>query len=377
MEKTTYNHYPLWKTILIFAVILAIALGSLYVSSRRSGSPGPGQDPLSLWTDGSQAKTELLDFMSAITDINSPDYIPVDRRIAVFDLDGTLFGETNPIYFDHSLLLYRVLQDPTYKDKASDFEKETCYKIIEGIKEDKYPEGMDTMHGQAVASAFAGMTVDEFIDYCIEFRKQKAPGYDNLLREDSFYLPMLQIVDFLQANEFQVYVVSGTDRLILRGIVEDKMNLPFSNVIGSDETIIATEQGESDGLEYVYKDTDQLILGGDFITKNLKMNKVWVIAQEIGRQPVLSFGNSTGDSSMAEYVVSSNPYRSLAFMNCCDDLDREYGNEKKAQKMVDLCNEHGWIPVSMKNDWKTIYGENVKKNPADPDLKWYYEVNGN
>ncbi len=375
-----------WKVLAITAIILLIAVGSLYaIALQKGGSSGndakvtaSSGDPLSLWNDGAESKKQMMDYISAITNSSGPDYIPPERRIAVFDLDGTLFGETNPIYFDHSLLLYRVLQDKDYIDKATDFEKETAYKILQGIRDDKYPEGMDTMHGQAVASAFSGMTVDGFVDYCKEFRKESAPGYDGLLREDMFYKPMLEIIDLLQANDFKVYVVSGTDRLILRGIVEDKLDLPFSQVIGSDETIVATGQGDSDGLEYVFTDKDDLILGGDFIIKNLKMNKVWVIAQEIGEQPVLSFGNSTGDSSMAEYVTTDNEYRSLAFMLCCDDTEREYGNESKAQKMKDLCSEFGWVPVSMKNDWSTIYGDNVKKNP-DKGLSFYYdyEIPGN
>ena len=92
--------------------------------------------------------------------------------------------------------------------------------------------------------------------------------------------------------------------------------------------------------------------------------------QEIGQQPVLSFGNSTGDSSMAEFVISENPYRSLAFMLCCDDTERENGNLTKAQKMYDLCDENGWIPISMKNDWTTIYGDGVTYtgNEAEEDI---------
>jgi hypothetical protein len=109
-------------------------------------------------------------------------------------------------------------------------------------------------------------------------------------------------------------------------------------------------------------------LGGDFIIKNLKMNKVSVIMQEIGQQPVLSFGNSTGDSSMAEYVTSNNKYKSLAFMLCCDDTERENGSVSKADKMYALCEEFDWVPISMKNDWKTIYGEGVTyiKNVEEP-----------
>ena len=89
------------------------------------------------------------------------------------------------------------------------------------------------------------------------------------------------------------------------------------------------------------------------------MNKVSVIMQEIGQQPVLSFGNSTGDSSMAEYVTSNNQYKSLAFMLCCDDTERENGSVSKADKMYALCEEFDWVPISMKNDWTTIYGEGV------------------
>ena len=104
---------------------------------------------------------------------------------------------------------------------------------------------------------------------------------------------------------------------------------------------------------------NKLVLGGDFLIKNLKMNKVTVINQEIGQQPVLSFGNSSGDSSMNEYVTLNNKYKSLAFMLCCDDLERENGNEEKAQKMYDICEENDWVAISMKNDWTTIYGDGV------------------
>ena len=317
---------------------------------------------LSSWTADARAKTELTRFMAAITDESSDDYIPVEDRIAVFDLDGTLFCETDPNYFDYTLLKYRVLEDPTYKDKASDFEKEVANKIKEQNETGKSFSGLEVDHGKAVASAFAGMTVAEFNAYIQEFKKQPMPSYDGMLRGEGWYEPMLQVVDFLKANDFTVYIVSGTDRLIVRGIAYNSpLGLPNRQIIGSDETIVSSNQDGKDGLDYVFADGDQLILGGDFLIKNLKMNKVSVIMQEIGQQPVLSFGNSTGDSSMAEYVTSGNKYQSLAFMLCCDDTVRENGDESKAQKMFDLCEEFDWVPVSMKNDWTTIYGDGVTK----------------
>ena len=108
--------------------------------------------------------------------------------------------------------------------------------------------------------------------------------------------------------------------------------------------------------------------GGDLLIKNLKMSKVTVIQREIGQQPVLAFGNSSGDFSMANYVLTDNQYKSDAFMLCCDDLERENGNTEKADKMYASCEQYGFNPVSMKNDWTTIYGDGVTYTGAQEKL---------
>ncbi len=349
------------------ALLLCLLLTlSLFGCGKAEPDPETPEKPtdaaLSLWTADAESKKALTDYMAAITAEGGADFIPVEDRIAVFDLDGTLFCETDPNYFDYTLLVYRVLEDPDYKDKASDFERETANKIVEQNETGAKFDGLEVDHGKAISSSFAGLTIEEFDAYIQEFKKQPMPSYEGMTRGEGWYRPMLQLVEFLQQNDFTVYVVSGTDRFIVRGIVHNSpLNVPPRQIIGSDETIVANDQGDADGLDYVYDDNDELVLGGDFLIKNLKMNKVAVIMQEIGQQPVLSFGNSTGDSSMAEYVTSSNPYKSLAFMLCCDDTERENGNEEKAQKMFDLCKEFDWVPVSMKNDWTTIYGDGVTK----------------
>ncbi len=314
------------------------------------------------WTADAAAKKALIDYVMTVTDPSMEEFIPAEDRIAVFDLDGTLFCETDPNYFDYTLLKYRVLEDPDYIDKASDFEKEVANKIKEQNETGASFSGLETDHGKAVASAFAGMTVEEFNAYIQEFKKLDMPSYDGMKRGEGFYKPMVEVVEYLQLNGFTVYIVSGTDRLIVRGILcNSVLNIPNRQIIGSDELLVSSNQGDADGLNYVFAEGDELILGGEFIIKNLKMNKVTVIMQEIGQQPVLSFGNSTGDSSMAEYVTSGNKYPSLAFMLCCDDLERENGSESKAGKMFDLCEEFDWVPISMKNDWTTIYGDGVTK----------------
>ncbi len=349
------------KQILVLLLAALCLCGALTACTAKPESPAPKAD-LSLWTENAQARDALVDYMQAITKEGSADFIPVEDRIAVFDLDGTLFCETDPNYFDYTLLVHRVLEDPDYKDKASAFEREVANKIVEQNKTGASFEGLEVDHGKAIASSFSGLTIDAFNAYIQEFKKLPMPSYEGMTRGEGWYRPMLQVVDYLQANDFTVYVVSGTDRFIVRGIVDNSpLDVPFRQIIGSDETVVASDQGEEDGLKYVFDDDDKLVLGGDFLIKNLKMNKVAVIMQEIGQQPVLSFGNSTGDSSMAEYVTSGNQYKSLAFMLCCDDTERENGNEEKAQKMFDLCKEFDWVPISMKNDWTTIYGEGVTK----------------
>ena len=172
---------------------------------------------------------------------------------------------------------------------------------------------------------------------------------------------MVELFNKLLENDFTVYIVSGTDRLIVRGLIKDSVDIPRNQIIGSDELLVTTNQGATDGMEYTFTSQDKLVTGGEFIIKTLDMNKVTAIMTEIGIQPVLSFGNSTGDSAMANFTITNNKYKSLAFMLCCDDLVRENGNTSKADKMRDLCEENNWIPVSMRDDWTTIYGDGVTR----------------
>ena len=323
---------------------------------------------LSSWNDDAPARTALVAYVEAVTDASGPDWIPPERRIAVFDLDGTLFCETDPNYFDYTLLVHRVTEDPDYRGRASEFERETVRKILEMNKTGVAAKGLETDHGKAVASAFAGFTLDAFHRYIQDFKKLPMPSYKGMRRGEGFYRPMLQVADYLKANGFKIWVVSGTDRFIVRGLVSGSpLDVPSERIIGSDEAVVATGQNGADGLGYQLRKDDAVVLEGRFIVKNLKMNKVAAIVREIGSQPVLSFGNSTGDSSMAAYVTQGNPARSLAFMLCCDDTARENGNPAKAERMRSLCKENGWIPISMKDDWKTIYGDGVSRTPANAE----------
>ena len=93
----------------------------------------------------------------------------------------------------------------------------------------------------------------------------------------------------------------------------------------------------------------------------INTNKVNLIAREIGKQPILAFGNSSGDYSMFNYTSTNPKYKTKIFALLCDDIEREFGKTSSAEKMKKAADENGWIAVSMKNDFKTIYGDNVKR----------------
>ena len=175
MSKKT-NATTKWKVSTIVVSCLLAAVSTCYglgVGWKQSvGNDNPSQsqtfgnqsaeEALSLWTKDAEAKEKLVSYMTAVTEEGGADYIPPENRIAVFDLDGTLFCETDPNYFDYTLLVHRVLEDPDYKDKASDFEKETAEKIVTLNETGKAAKGLEVDHGKAIASAFKGMTVGEF-----------------------------------------------------------------------------------------------------------------------------------------------------------------------------------------------------------------------
>ncbi len=346
------------KNKLLFVIaFLSIAL----VSCSRATVNAKNPNPLSLWEDNAPAKVALTAYVDTVTKKGSADFIPVKDRIAVFDLDGTLFCETDPIYFDWILYTQRVLDDENYKNRATEEQIALANDLREAMKTRNLSEDLEDRHADLMPQIFKGFTVEEFKDYIRAYKKQDTPGFKNMKRGEAFYEPMVQVVKYLVENDFTVYICSGTDRITVRTQIEDLLPVDESHVIGTDNTLVATAQGERSGLEYVFTKDDDVVLGGKPISKNIKMNKVSVLAQEIGRKPVLSFGNSSGDASMANYVINKNKYKSAAFMLLCDDTEREYGKLEKAAKMKSDCQKYGWIPVSMRDDWKTIYKAGVEK----------------
>lgn len=309
------------------------------------------------WNENAVPKKKLVDYVKDVTDKKSKNFIPVEDRIAVFDLDGTLICETAPCYFEWMMYLERALNDPSYQPSQAD--KEYAQVVKEAIYAHAIPEDMEGKEARSQASVFAGMTLDEYDEFVKKFMSTEPEGMANLKWGEAFFMPMVEVVSYLRANDFTVYIVSGSDRQALRILVDGIMDIKPNNIIGTDIMTLASGQGDTDGLEYKFQTNKDILVRGQFTLKNVKMNKVSNIAREIGKQPVLSFGNSSGDASMHNYTISQNKYKSLAFALCCDDLMRDHGNIAKADKMKATCEKEGWIAVSMRDDWKTIYGDNV------------------
>ena len=311
------------------------------------------------WNPDAPALKTLIEYVEDVTNETSPNFIPVSDRIATFDMDGTLCAELYPTYLEYYLLERRIFCDPAY---TPDEEMLEFGRMLRDHALDKsFPDGMDVLHATHAAKAYAGMTLTQFQDFVTQQLVRDTDGFEGMTNANTFYLPMIEVVEYLQENGFKVYVCSGSDRFLCRTYIEGHLDIPYEQIIGMDVDVEATNEDGADGLKYVYTSEDNIVRTDRLLVKNLKMNKVKAIVREIGRQPVLSFGNSSGDVSMHNYTIFNNRYRSAAFMLIADDGERDYGSAEKVQPLKEKWEESGYHVISMKDDFRTIYGDDVVK----------------
>ena len=159
-----------------FALIAAMAVmnsGAAQELTDNSSGNGSGIGTALLtdyWTEGSEAAKSLNDYLLAVTDVTSSDYIPAEDRIAVFDLDGTLMCETYPFCFE-----YMVFADYALKHAADMPENvlATAQEIVDAAGGAK-PSGMSTRQAAAAAVAYKGMTMDELASIVEDFKASEA-----------------------------------------------------------------------------------------------------------------------------------------------------------------------------------------------------------
>ena len=316
---------------------------------------------LGSWRIDAEARTALVDYVAAVTDEWGAEYIPVEDRIAVFDLDGTLMCETYPRCFEYMVFVDFALNNPDYTPT------EDVLAVAQEIVDTKWqekPSGISTRQAAAAAVAYAGMTPAELGEYVKGFMDSPAEGFTGMTRGEAFYRPMVELVNYLRDNDFTVYIVTATERNIVRAIVKDTLGIAPAYVIGTEYGYTATGQGDTADGDYTFKSTDKVVFDGTYYGENAKMSKVDAIVREIGQQPVLAFGNSSGDVAMCAYTVTNNPYPALSYIVLADDEAREWGNYESAQAKIAGYNAQGIGAISMRDDFVTIYGDGVEKDPS-------------
>jgi phosphoglycolate phosphatase-like HAD superfamily hydrolase len=296
------------------------------------------------WNDG-PAKSAIISFVDKVTREGSPDYVAPAKRIAVFDNDGTLWAE-KPIYFQLLFAIDRVKaiasQHPEWKDK------QPFKAVLENDMEALLGYGQKGLVELLMAS-HAGMSTEEFEKIASDWiatAKHPKTGkpYTQLV-----YQPMLELLEYLRANGFKTFIVSGGGIEFMRPWVEKVYGIPPEQVIGSR---IKVEYKIADGKPILMR-----LPALDFYDDNA--GKPVGIHYHIGRRPIAAFGNSDGDFEMLEWVTSGRGAR-LGMLVRHDDAEREVAYDRKSHigrlsRGLDEGPARGWIINSMKSDWKCVF----------------------
>ena len=313
------------------------------------------------WNDDSPTLQKITEFVEAAIDPNSPNYIPPEDRIATFDMDGTFYCETAPLYFQEMMFFYRVLEDNSWQP-PKDLVKLAKKIQPKVMNKEKLTPAENKAHFEGLTAAYAGMTPEEYRAYVRKFMETNEVGLTNLKRGEAFYQPMVEIISYLTNNGFKVYIDSACGAITTRELVKDVIPIPLDRILASDFNFTSTGMGnEAPKNHFFDRHKEKIVISGKPINENAKTVKIFSILNYIGKKPVLAFGNSGGDSGMLEYTLQDNKYNSMSFFVICDDTERELGNPKRAASDTALALKRGWNLISMRDEFKTIYGDNVKR----------------
>ena len=326
------------------ARLTAVALGFIAAVAHA-------EDPLASWNDG-PAKQAILDFVKATTIQGNPQFVAPEERIAAFDQDGTLWVE-HPMYTQVTYCFERV--PALVKQKPELKNKEPFKTVLSGNREAMAKLSTNQLV-EILAATLSGMSVDEFK---AEAREWLSAAKDSRWKRpytELTYQPMQELLRYLRANGYKTYIVTGGGQDFVRVYADQTYGIPPEEVVGT-----------AGGTKFGYDKN-----GRPFLTKEPKLllndnnaGKPEGIHLMIGRRPFAAFGNSTGDRQMLEYTKAGDGAR-LAMLVLHDDATREYAYGPAqglpdtkvgtfTQALYDEAKKNGWIVISMKNDWKTIF----------------------
>jgi hypothetical protein len=324
-------------------IAVSTALSFLILSMPVLGQPDKA-DPLPSWNDGATKKA-ILDFVRSTTDKGSPQYVPVEQRIATFDNDGTLWSE-QPFYFQLAFAIDRVKAlAPKYPEWK---EKQPFKAVLEDDMKSVFASGERGLL-ELIMASHAGMTTDEFEAIVKDWlATSKHPKFKRPYTE-VVYQPMLEMLSYLRANEFKTYIVSGGGIEFMRPWVEKVYGIPPEQVVGSS---IKVKYEVRDGKPVLVR-LPELDFNDD------KAGKPIGIHSFIGRRPVMAFGNSDGDFEMLEWTTTGTGPR-FGLIVHHTDADREWAYDRKSpigrlERGLDEGPKRGWVIADMKQDWKVIY----------------------
>ena len=302
-------------------------------------------DPLPSWNDGA-AKQAILDFVGRVTQEGGADFVPADQRIATFDNDGTLWVE-QPIYIQFAFAIDRVRvlsnQHPEWK------ELQPFKAAIDG---DLGTLAASSEKGllQIIAATHAGMTTDEFSQIVTDWIATARHPRFNRLYTEMVYQPMLELIAYLQANEFKTFIVSGGGVEFMRPWTDRVYGIPPEQVVGSSG--VTKFEMKPDGEPVLIKEPKVEFID-DGPGKPVGINRF------IGRRPIFAFGNSDGDQQMLEWTAAGSGARFMGIVHhtdaACEWAYDRTSHVGRLDKALDEANARGWTVVDMKNDWRAIF----------------------
>jgi len=291
-----------------------------------------GSELLPSWSEG-DAKSAVLEFVESVSRAGA-SYVPPEDRIAAFDNDGTLWCE-KPQYVEADFV-FRRWEQMAQADPAK--AKEQPYRAV--VENDRawlanlLGHVPDLVKG--VTEAYEGITVGAFEQAVREFFATAVHPTLGVPYTKVGYQPMRELLDLLQARDFTVFICSGGGRDFMRPVSEQMYGIARERVIGS-----ATTVQYRDGGLYRTKDVEQPIDDGTG-----KPEHIWM---RTGRTPLLACGNSDGDVPMLETARFGLLIRH-------DDAGREFAYDTGAEKALAEAKERGWTVVSMRDDFKAVFG---------------------
>ena len=292
------------------------------------------------WND-SKSKNEIIEFVIKTTNAKGSYFIAKEDRVVVFDNDGTLWSE-KPMYFQLYFILDRVKELAGKHPKWAT--KEPFKSAIDGNITKVLSFGEKGLIELATAIQ-SGMSVPQYQEIVRRWLKESKHPRFNRPYSDLIYQPMMELITYLEANDFKVYIVSGGGIDFMRAFIPALYDIPTEQIIGS-----------SGVVKY---------LNGKII-KEPKINfiddkdtKPVAINYHIGKRPVASFGNSDGDLAMMKYSYAGRGERFQLYVHHTDEV-REWAYDRNStvgrlDKGLDYAENRRWTIVDMKKDWKVVY----------------------